>query len=148
MSGTGSGRPGPKAGAWTTAILVGHPFPKDASEMSLVHRDQRIETLPTCRADQSFAQCERAQRTGARRLREFDQYGLSQRDEDVVNGIAFGRRFHASPSMLDTCSRQARKSIAALRASSRVSAVPRPCSASARAKASTALAHRKVALRM
>src|SRR3954451_7875382 len=44
-----------QAGVWTTAIVVGRPFTKDASEMSLVHRDQPIETLPTYGADQSLA---------------------------------------------------------------------------------------------
>ena len=37
----------------------GSRITKDSSEMSLVHRDQAIETLPTYRADRSLAGCVR-----------------------------------------------------------------------------------------
>ena len=55
-----------QAGVWTTSIVVGHPFTKNAPEMSLVHRDQPIETLPTYRADQSLAERVRLRRPRGR----------------------------------------------------------------------------------
>ena len=45
-----------QAGVWPTAVIVGYPFAKDPSEMSLVDRDQPIQTLPTHCADQSLAE--------------------------------------------------------------------------------------------
>jgi hypothetical protein len=49
---------------WAATVIVRHPFAKYPSEMSLVDGDQPVQTLPTHRADQSFAK-----RVGLRRPR-------------------------------------------------------------------------------
>jgi hypothetical protein len=38
--------PRSQAGGWTTAVMVGYPFAKDRSEVSLVDRDRPVQTLP------------------------------------------------------------------------------------------------------
>ena len=45
------GNPGPQAGMWAAPVIVGHPFAKNPSEMSLMDGDQPVQTLPTHRAD-------------------------------------------------------------------------------------------------
>jgi hypothetical protein len=47
------GNPWSQAGVRTTPVVLGHPFAKDPSEMSLVEWDQPVQALPTHRADQS-----------------------------------------------------------------------------------------------
>jgi hypothetical protein len=49
------GNPGSQAGMWAAPVIVDHPVAKNPSEMSLVNGDQPVQTLPTHRADQSFA---------------------------------------------------------------------------------------------
>jgi hypothetical protein len=50
------GNPRSQAGVGTTPIVVGHPFTKDPSEMSLVDGDEPVETLAAHRTDQSFTE--------------------------------------------------------------------------------------------
>ena len=45
------GNPGSEAGVWPTPVIVGHPCAKDQSKMSLVDRDQPVQTLDvSCRS--------------------------------------------------------------------------------------------------
>jgi hypothetical protein len=62
--GQGIGNSGPQTGMWTAPIVVGDPFAKNRSEMSLVDGNQPVQTLLTHRTDQSFAK-----RVGLRRPR-------------------------------------------------------------------------------
>ena len=48
--------PWPQTGMWTAPITVGDPVVKNRSEMSLVDGDQPVQTRPTHRANQSFAE--------------------------------------------------------------------------------------------
>ena len=58
------GNPGSQTGMWAAPVIVRHLFAENPSEMSFVNGDQPIQTLPTHRADQSFAK-----RVGLRRPR-------------------------------------------------------------------------------
>ena len=82
MTRSGFGRPG----VGPTAVVLGHPFPQDPAEMSLVVWDEPVQTSPTQSSDQAFTKSVGLRRPDGR----FQHPHAYRRDRAVDGGCVHG----------------------------------------------------------